>query len=275
MFAVGLFAARRWPRSCSTSASAVDRRPRAVRAARARRRPDRDVVGPRPARRRQRARHSSPRVVVVAVGATWPGRSPCWRWPSSSPAGSGSSPRRPRSRPTGADAASGPAAPAGCRPPGGCAVAALFGLMAATQSLFVTFGPWLEDDFGVGAAGLAAVTFGIGGVELVASLTSAARTDRWGKERSVIAGAGVMVPAGLALAVARRPDRAGPPAARHVHLRLRVLDRLDDPDRWRPRARRTGARPRHDDRLRDARAGRHRDPGHAALRALRPDRRRP
>ena len=31
-------------------------------------------------------------------------------------------------------------------------------------------------------------------------MTSAARTDRWGKERSVIAGALVMVPAGLALA---------------------------------------------------------------------------
>ena len=39
----------------------------------------------------------------------------------------------------------------------------MFGLMAAAQSLFVTFGPWLEDEFGVGTAGLAAVTFGIGG----------------------------------------------------------------------------------------------------------------
>jgi predicted MFS family arabinose efflux permease len=77
---------------------------------------------------------------------------------------------------------------------------ALFFLMAATQSLFVTFGPWLEDRFGVGSAGLAVVTFAIGGVELIASLTSAARTDRWGKERSVVAGAAVMVPAGLALA---------------------------------------------------------------------------
>ena len=54
--------------------------------------------------------------------------------------------------------------------------------------VFVTFGAWLEDVFGFGTAGLAAVTFGIGALELLASTTSAARTDRWGKERSVVAG---------------------------------------------------------------------------------------
>ena len=63
----------------------------------------------------------------------------------------------------------------------------MFCLMSATQALFVTFGPWLEDEFGVGTAGLAAVTFGLGALELAASTTSAARTDRWGKERSVAA----------------------------------------------------------------------------------------
>jgi MFS transporter, DHA1 family, inner membrane transport protein len=83
---------------------------------------------------------------------------------------------------------------------GWLAVAALFCLMSAAQSLFVTFGPWLEDEFGVGTAGLAAVTFGLGALELAASSTSAARTDRWGKERSVAAGTAVMVPAALALA---------------------------------------------------------------------------
>ncbi|MBA3286699.1 MAG: MFS transporter [Acidimicrobiia bacterium] len=93
------------------------------------------------------------------------------------------------------------AAPVGRLPRSGWfAVLGLFGLMAAAQSLFVTFGAWLEDEFGVGTAGLAAVTFGIGGLELVASTTSAARTDRWGKERSVIAGTLVMVPAALLLA---------------------------------------------------------------------------
>jgi predicted MFS family arabinose efflux permease len=84
---------------------------------------------------------------------------------------------------------------------GWVAVVGLFCLMSATQALFVTFGPWLEDEFGVSNAGLAAVAFGLGALELAASTTSAARTDRWGKERSVAAGSAVMVPAALALAL--------------------------------------------------------------------------
>jgi len=83
---------------------------------------------------------------------------------------------------------------------GWLAVAGMFGLMSAAQTLFITFGPWLEDEFGVSTIGLVAVTFGIGGLELVASTTSAARTDHWGKERSVVLGAAIMVPTGLALA---------------------------------------------------------------------------
>jgi predicted MFS family arabinose efflux permease len=101
----------------------------------------------------------------------------------------------------------GPRAPAGAADPtarltaaGWAAVVGLFCLMSATQALFVTFGPWLEDEFGVSNAGLAAVAFGLGALELVASTTSAARTDRWGKERSVAAGSAVMVPAALGLA---------------------------------------------------------------------------
>ncbi len=100
-------------------------------------------------------------------------------------------------------------APAGVADPtarlssaGWAAVVGLFCLMSATQALFVTFGPWLEDEFGVSNAGLAAVAFGLGALELAASTTSAARTDRWGKERSVAAGSAVMVPAALALSVA-------------------------------------------------------------------------
>jgi DHA1 family inner membrane transport protein len=84
-------------------------------------------------------------------------------------------------------------------PAGWAAVVGLFCLMSATQALFVTFGPWLEDEFGVGTAGLAGVTFGLGALELAASSTSAARTDRWGKERSVAAGCAVMVPSALLL----------------------------------------------------------------------------
>jgi predicted MFS family arabinose efflux permease len=82
---------------------------------------------------------------------------------------------------------------------GWAAVVGMLGLTAAAQALFVTFGAWLEDDFGFGTAALSAVTFGIGGLELVASTTSAARTDRWGKERSVVGGAVVMIPCGLLL----------------------------------------------------------------------------
>lgn len=81
-------------------------------------------------------------------------------------------------------------------------VAAMFGLMAASQTLFVTFGAWLQDDFGFGAGFLAAAAFGLGALELVASSTAAARTDRWGKERSVLLGAGSMIPAGLLLVAA-------------------------------------------------------------------------
>ena len=81
-------------------------------------------------------------------------------------------------------------------------VAGMFGLMAASQTLFVTFGAWLEDDYGFGAGFLAAASFGLGALELVASSTAAARTDKWGKERSVLLGAGVMIPTGLLLAVA-------------------------------------------------------------------------
>jgi DHA1 family inner membrane transport protein len=84
---------------------------------------------------------------------------------------------------------------------GWAAVAGMLGLTAAAQSLFVTFGAWLQDFFGLGTAALSAVTFGIGALELAASTTSAARTDRWGKERSVIRGAAVMVPCALALVV--------------------------------------------------------------------------
>jgi DHA1 family inner membrane transport protein len=76
-----------------------------------------------------------------------------------------------------------------------------FGLMGASQTMFVTFGAWLEEDFGFTAGTLAAVTFGLGALELSASSLSALRTDRWGKERSVMLGAGLMIPSGIALAL--------------------------------------------------------------------------
>lgn len=74
-------------------------------------------------------------------------------------------------------------------------------LMGASQALFVTFGSWLEDTFGLGAVGLAAITVALGLGELFASLTSARNTDNWGKELSTAGGAALMVPTGLVLAV--------------------------------------------------------------------------
>ena len=78
---------------------------------------------------------------------------------------------------------------------------AMFFLMAASQTLFVTFGSWLEDEFGFTEAGISAVVFGLGAFELLASVTSARRTDSWGKERSTIFGAALILPAGLLLTV--------------------------------------------------------------------------
>ncbi len=78
---------------------------------------------------------------------------------------------------------------------------AMFCLMAASQALFVTFGSFLDDDFGFTPATLSAVTFGLGFGELVASLLSSWRADRWGKERSAATGAALMIPTAVGLAL--------------------------------------------------------------------------
>lgn len=76
----------------------------------------------------------------------------------------------------------------------------MFGMMGAAQCLFVTFGAWLNDDFGFGASGIAAVGFALGIGELVSSTSSARMTDRLGKEKSVALGAALMVPSAALLA---------------------------------------------------------------------------
>lgn len=88
------------------------------------------------------------------------------------------------------------------------AIASCFTLMGAIQCIFVTFGPFLEDTFGFSEAGLAAMGFSLGIVELAASTSSARFTDVWGKQRSVAYGAALMVPA--AIAIAAFGDRLGP-----------------------------------------------------------------
>ncbi|MEY3365830.1 MAG: hypothetical protein RIS71_567 [Actinomycetota bacterium] len=80
-------------------------------------------------------------------------------------------------------------------------VATMFCIMASAQNLFVTFGAWLEDDFGFGAARISAVGFLVGGIELVASTSSARLTDTWGKENSIALGALLIVPSGILLAL--------------------------------------------------------------------------
>jgi predicted MFS family arabinose efflux permease len=82
---------------------------------------------------------------------------------------------------------------------GWMAVAGSFTLMASSQSLFVTFGGWLEDSFDFTPAKLSAVTFALGLGELASSITSARRTDQWGKERSVAMGAALMIPSAIGL----------------------------------------------------------------------------
>jgi predicted MFS family arabinose efflux permease len=72
-------------------------------------------------------------------------------------------------------------------------------LMASSQTLFVTFGGWLEDSYDFSPAQLSAVTFALGLGELAASITSARRTDRWGKERSAAMGAALMIPSAVGL----------------------------------------------------------------------------
>lgn len=78
-------------------------------------------------------------------------------------------------------------------------VATMFAMMGASQCIFITFGAWLDDEFGFGAIGIVAVGFSFGVVELYASITSASKTDSWGKEKSVAIGCALMVPGGLAL----------------------------------------------------------------------------
>ena len=80
-------------------------------------------------------------------------------------------------------------------------VATMFCIMASAQNLFVTFGAWLEDGFGFGAARISAVGFLVGGIELLASTSSARLTDTWGKENSIAIGALLIVPSGILLAL--------------------------------------------------------------------------
>jgi len=92
--------------------------------------------------------------------------------------------------------------PARLTPAGRLAVLSVAFLAAGSQTMFVTFGTWLDDAHGLSTAQLTAVTFTLGFFELAASSLSTARTDRWGKERSVVGGGVMMLLAGALFAVA-------------------------------------------------------------------------
>ena len=77
---------------------------------------------------------------------------------------------------------------------------AMFCLMGASQTLFVTWGTWLKDRFGMSNGGVSTVAFLLGFAELAASLLAARSADRHGKARSAMTGALLMVPAALVLA---------------------------------------------------------------------------
>ncbi|HEY0521156.1 MAG TPA: MFS transporter [Ilumatobacteraceae bacterium] len=76
-----------------------------------------------------------------------------------------------------------------------------FAITAASHALIVTFGSWLEDEFGLTPAGLSAVTFLLGAGELIATLSVARFTDTLGKRRAVALGAMLMIPASAGLAL--------------------------------------------------------------------------
>ena len=86
-------------------------------------------------------------------------------------------------------------------PRGWLILASGFAITAASHALIVTFGSWLEDEFGLTPAGISVVTFLLGAGELTATLSVARFTDTWGKRRSVAAGALLMVPASAGLAL--------------------------------------------------------------------------
>jgi predicted MFS family arabinose efflux permease len=87
-------------------------------------------------------------------------------------------------------------------------VGATVALTAAAQAVFVTFGTWLQDDFGFSDTALSGIIFGLGLLELTATSTTVRFTDAWGKQRSTMIGASLIVPCGLGL------------AALHGHLAL-------------------------------------------------------
>ena len=80
-------------------------------------------------------------------------------------------------------------------------IAATVTLTASAQSVFVTFGKWLQDDFDFSDTKLAGVIFAFGAVEFIAASSTVRFLDAWGKQRSTMIGCSIIVPAGIVLAL--------------------------------------------------------------------------
>ncbi|MEI7619085.1 MAG: MFS transporter [Actinomycetota bacterium] len=92
-------------------------------------------------------------------------------------------------------------------------IVGMIALTASAQSVYVTFGKWLKDNFGFNDTNIAMVIFGFGAIELVATSSMIRFSDLWGKQRSAISGAALIIPFGIALAVTQS----------HVYIALPIL----------------------------------------------------
>lgn len=61
-------------------------------------------------------------------------------------------------------------------------------LVAANENVFIVYGAWMEQDFGLSVATLGVASVGISLAELAGELTSAGLVDRLGKRRAVLLG---------------------------------------------------------------------------------------
>ncbi len=82
------------------------------------------------------------------------------------------------------------------------AIVAFAFMAAAIVSMFVTFGAWLQDEFGLSSKAIGGAAFLIGFAELAGSSATATFADRIGKRRTVLAGAALFAPATLLIGLA-------------------------------------------------------------------------
>ena len=87
-----------------------------------------------------------------------------------------------------------------------------FLLMAASQCVMITFGPWFEDEFGFTSGSLITVVVVMGVFELASSVTSARVVDTIGKETGARRGTFLMVAAGLVMVMGMHSGPVAVPA---------------------------------------------------------------